>query len=246
MTQIDEILKKFDEFLTTPPFQNRPRYMNAIERELINNKLRNGEFIKIPIDPLRETFSLLIIHNFIALDGILEKYGEELYIDRKYITNCFNAFCYIVYFRLYERDNELYVLHVNKKQYVYIVRTSFDIINEMFSDVYNNLKSNIEREFNVEHNSSSFVPLCDNNYGVFFFLIPKLGWKTEDLTRTLILTANSRWETKDVLLNILPRTDYHVKIWYKQKDKNTLIYMSDEEIAGVFDFVITNYFKEHY
>lgn len=261
MNNVDDLLNKIDRFLSTLPspslFERKPAYISVIEKELTEKKLKlkEGEYIKVSVNPFSESLSLLTVYNFLS-DRIFETYEKDLVIGKTTIPTAFESLILSIYFHLYKEESDLLIIHLRGKQYVYILRVNSD--KNEFDDLLKNLLEKLEqsiidgldiklREIVTEdlktiREGISLVQLYDDS-GSAFILTPRVGYRDEDLNRTAFIVANKKWSEKTVQVNINEKS-FRIRVQFKKRGNHALIFIPGNDVIELLDFAITNSFKE--
>lgn len=246
---VEDIFKKINEFSLSTLSESKPQYIFAIENELLNQKLSDCEYIKVPFKQFKEQFSLITIYNFLS-HKILKKYENDLIIDEKTVPRAFDESINAIYFYNYKGDSELLAIHINGKPYIYILRTKhydYDLdyynFDTFIKDMRNWLEQAIIDALNITSEEKGLISLHNKN-GSTFILIPRLGYRSEDLNRAALMTTNSKWLSKIITVNLLNSKSYQLPIYFKKTGNYALIYIDAQEIENLLDFAITSIFRE--
>ena len=240
--KIEELLKKLEQFSSRSGniplvFQAKPHYVEVVEKEIEKPTLQKGKYMRVPYNPITEPFSEPTLYYFLAQDGMLKKY-PNLGVSKIGSSSCI----YVVSLMVSKigEDDHIYILHLGKS-YVFIVRTIYSEVDDLFIDAYSGLADELEKKFGAKLISE----ICDNN-GLFGFLGPKTEHYTiENMNKIMMSTVDEPWTKDTIAINISKINKiYPVVIYYKRKDDRVLVYIPAFIMQDLLEFALINYFKE--
>lgn len=247
--KINDILNKLDQFIEShdinplqPTFTSKPQYVLAIENEIELQKLAEGKYIKVPFNPLTQTFSELVLYYFLAQDGILKKY-PNLSVSPISFSGSIR---YIKGIAVNDWNFNYVIINLGKP-FVFIARTTVNEINNLFADADNELISAIENNLDAKY----LGQLCDNNGCLNFYgaSLKSVDFTVRNMNKIMTSTVSEPWTKATIVVDIskinktYPITIYY-KWNYKTKEDYILVYIPAFILQDYFEFVFLNYFKE--
>jgi len=240
--QIDQILRKFDEFtlnqMTEQFLKTKPKYIEILQKELQKPTLKDGEYFRIPFNPYKETFSELLLYYFLGIDGFLKKY-HDFRIGWLPVIREIDTFIQIIEFLPYDKDEEtFFLIHPKSMNIVFILKNYYISTRNLLSKTFFDLEENIKKIFEAESANSYH----DEN-GILFLL----GKSDNPTYETLQLLSKGLWTKGITNINLtLSDEKYQIMMFYKQheKKKNTVIYVPGQEFINLYVNIINNNYRE--
>ena len=233
---LDELLKKLETFTSSinekvPSIQNKPQYVNVLEAELKKPILDLNNYIQIPFNPIKETFSGFIVQYFLAKDKLLSKivgvYSNFEHLD---------APPYIRYIDIETNNNGiLSLVHINTFS-VMLIRS-----NERIRDIIDEMSTNLSGGIMKKYWKSETTLIEDDELGLATYIME------EPVTRKDVLLEVSQKsfikETVEVESSLTNKI-YYVRGYLLSGDSGKVLLILKDEILSYYERVLKDYFMK--